>query len=87
MRGYALVALFLLCIKFLICNAFHKFSLSNRLPSLVIKANSRPLDSTPLELCEENAQLVIEEVRRELGTIFGYDKASRDVGITGFIII
>ena len=43
------------------------------------------LDSEPLELCQENAELVIEEVRRELGTIFGYDPASRAVGISGQI--
>jgi len=39
----------------------------------------------PMELCEENAELVIQEVRDELGTIFGYDKGSREVGITGEI--
>mmetsp|Transcript_28423 Transcript_28423/g.62950 ORF Transcript_28423/g.62950 Transcript_28423/m.62950 type:complete len:129 (-) Transcript_28423:384-770(-) len=41
------------------------------------------LNEPPLELCEENAEIVIEEVRQELGTIFGYDQGSRDVGITG----
>ncbi|KAJ1433635.1 hypothetical protein B484DRAFT_306476, partial [Ochromonadaceae sp. CCMP2298] len=40
-----------------------------------------------LELCEENAEIVIEEVRQELGTIFGYDQGSRDVGITGEIFL
>lgn len=43
------------------------------------------LNDPPLELCEENASLVLEEVRRELGTIFGYDQRSREVGITGAI--
>lgn len=44
------------------------------------------LDSgEPLELCEENAVLVVEEMRKELGTIFGYDPKSREVGITGEI--
>ena len=43
------------------------------------------LDGEPLELCEENAVLVIEEIRQELGTIFGYDPKSREVGITGEI--
>mmetsp|Transcript_30602 Transcript_30602/g.65954 ORF Transcript_30602/g.65954 Transcript_30602/m.65954 type:complete len:154 (+) Transcript_30602:189-650(+) len=43
------------------------------------------LNEPPLELCEENAEIVIEEVRQELGTIFGYDQGSRDVGITGEI--
>lgn len=41
------------------------------------------LGSEPLELCEENVQLVIGEIRQELGTIFGYDPASKEVGITG----
>ena len=45
----------------------------------------RPLDDSPLELCDENALIVIDEVRKELGTIFGYDKASQAVGITGKI--
>ena len=43
------------------------------------------LESSPLELCEENAAIVIEEVRRELGTIFGYDAGSKSAGITGEI--
>ena len=34
------------------------------------------LNESPMELCEENAVLVIEEVRNELGTIFGYDQGS-----------
>jgi hypothetical protein len=41
------------------------------------------LNEPPMELCEENAEIAIEEVRQELGTIFGYDQGSRDVGITG----
>ena len=45
------------------------------------------LESTPLELCEENALIVIDEVKRELGTIFGYDAASRNVGITGSVYV
>ena len=45
------------------------------------------LDGDPLELCEENAVLVIEEIRQELGTIFGYDPKSREVGITGEIAL
>ena len=43
------------------------------------------LDGDPLELCEENAILVIDEIKKELGTIFGYDPKSREVGITGEI--
>lgn len=31
------------------------------------------LNEAPLELDEENAYKVIEEVKAELGTIFGYD--------------
>ena len=43
------------------------------------------LNESPMELCEENAALVIEEVKAELGTIFGYDQGSKNVGITGAI--
>ena len=45
----------------------------------------RPLDDLPLELCDENAEQVMDEVRSELGTIFGYDPASQAVGISGKI--
>ena len=41
------------------------------------------LKDDPLELSDENAIIVIDEIKKELGTIFGYDKGSRDVGITG----
>lgn len=43
------------------------------------------LNDEPLELCEENLEIVIEEIKMELGTLFGYDPASRKVGITGEI--
>lgn len=43
------------------------------------------LNEEPLELCEENAVIVIDELKEELGTIFGYDPKSREVGITGHI--
>lgn len=43
------------------------------------------LDLPPLELCDENAEIVMNEVKEELGTIFGYDEGSRKVGITGEI--
>ena len=43
------------------------------------------LNKPPMELCEENAMLVIDEIRQELGTIFGYTADSRAVGITGAI--
>lgn len=33
----------------------------------------RPLNDTPMELCDENVDIVMEEVRYELGTLFGYD--------------
>ena len=41
------------------------------------------LKDPPIELCDENAALVIEEIKTELCTIFGYDPKSREVGITG----
>lgn len=43
------------------------------------------LDKSPLELCDENVSIVMEEIRNELGTIFGYDAKSREVGISGQI--
>lgn len=43
------------------------------------------LNDEPLELCDEHAEMVIEEIRNELGTIFGYDPQSQKVGITGKI--
>eukprot|EP01031_Cornospumella_fuschlensis_P043204 gene43204-52812_t len=42
----------------------------------------RKVDTPPLELSEENLQVVLQEIRVELGTIFGYDPKSREVGIT-----
>jgi len=39
----------------------------------------------PLELSEESVLQVINEIREELGTIFGYDKKNSEVGITGTI--
>ncbi len=36
-----------------------------------------------LILTEENVQLVIDECQRELGTMFGVEAQSREVGITG----
>ena len=58
----------------------HKYSLRN---TMTISMSA--LNQSPMELCEENAILVIEEVRNELGTIFGYDQGSKNVGITGAI--
>jgi len=43
------------------------------------------LNKPPMELCDENAAAVIDEIRKELGTIFGYTSDSRAVGITGSI--
>lgn len=43
------------------------------------------LRDSPLELSEEAVLTVLQEVRAELGTIFGYDARSREVGITGSI--
>lgn len=45
----------------------------------------RKLDQTPLELSEENVQLVLDEARVELGAVFGYEERSKEVGITGTI--
>jgi len=62
------------------------FSLHNHLKSTRFQPlYIRPLDDAPLELCDENAVIVMDEVRKELGTIFGYDKGSQAVGITGKI--
>ena len=58
----------------------HNYSLRN---TIIISMSA--LNQSPMELCEENAILVIEEVRNELGTIFGYDQGSKNVGITGAI--
>lgn len=32
-----------------------------------------------MELCEENLEVAMEELRQALGTLFGYDEASRKV--------
>ena len=57
----------------------------HRCPTCYVNMKRSPLESEPLELCDENALIVLDELKKELGTIFGYDKASRDVGITGQI--
>ena len=61
--------------------SFGRYTCNQRSVSLQMSA----LNESPMELCEENAILVIEEVKAELGTIFGYDQGSRNVGITGAI--
>lgn len=48
-------------------------------------ALANALEGEPMELCDETANQVIEEIRDELGTIFGYDPKSQEVGITGAI--
>jgi hypothetical protein len=40
-----------------------------------------------MELNEENLQIALSEARAELGTLFGYDAKSREVGITGTVEI
>jgi hypothetical protein len=60
---------------------FQQWRPSQKVPCLGMSA----LNESPMELCEENAVLVIEEVKAELGTIFGYDQGSKNVGITGAI--
>lgn len=57
---------------------YNKLSSLERFPKLY-----GALNEPPLELCDENMLIVMNEVKEELGTIFGYDRASRDVGITG----
>ena len=49
------------------------------------KFEGQSLNKPPMELCDENAAVVIDEIRNELGTIFGYTADSRAVGITGAI--
>lgn len=62
-----------------------KYTLATSLPLQRTSLRMSALNESPMELCEENAVLVIEEVRNELGTIFGYDQGSKNVGITGAI--
>lgn len=62
-----------------ILQSFHKpkaFCISNPSPLFA-------LNDPSLELCEDNVDIVVNEIKSELGTIFGYDAASREVGITG----
>lgn len=60
---------------------------SNRCLQLRVapKFEGQSLNKPPMELCDENAAVVIDEIRNELGTIFGYTADSRAVGITGAI--
>ena len=68
--------------SFLVADSkFQRWRPSQRTSSIGMSA----LNESPMELCEENAVLVIEEVKAELGTIFGYDQGSKNVGITGAI--
>ena len=83
-----------------ICTSYHLYSQRIIISSSLISP-SRPLSTTslslsdkkgaltkpPLELCDENMSIVMEEVKEELGTIFGYDRGSRDVGITGKVVV
>jgi hypothetical protein len=61
------------------------FKQNIRIKTYLKAKKERPLDDLPLELCDENAEQVMNEVRSELGTIFGYDPASQAVGISGKI--
>ena len=56
---------------FQFCNSNTGRSLVSR---SVLSLGMSALNDSPMELCEENAILVIEEVKAELGTIFGYDQ-------------
>ena len=77
---------------FLLQSSTYGFKINRMAPSRscyskgdVFPIKMSALNESPMELCEENAILVIEEVKAELGTIFGYDQGSRNVGITGAI--
>jgi len=76
-----------LSLLILICS--HRFIASfinpAKIPSKFLFPVLKSLDDDVLELSEENAIEIIQEVRDELGTIFGYDPKSREVGITGQI--
>jgi hypothetical protein len=56
-----------------------------RYPSLgsVFRRPVTSLKASSLELSEDNVLLVLDEMRVELGTIFGYNDQSKAVGITG----
>lgn len=60
-------------------------SITTTFPLQMAGKDTAALNREPLELCDEHAEQVIEEIRDELGTIFGYDQESRNVGITGWI--
>ena len=66
-------------------SAFQRLGMRPATARFPLSLQMGALNSSPLELCEENAVLVIDEVRAELGTIFGYDAGSRSAGITGEI--
>lgn len=44
---------------------------------------SQTMNEEPLILTEENAAMVLQQAREELGTMFGYLKENQAVGITG----
>jgi hypothetical protein len=60
---------------------------TTRWTQLYVKASGEGLglNKPPMELCDESATQVMDEIRNELGTIFGYTADSRAVGITGEI--
>jgi len=44
---------------------------------------SQTMNEEPLILTEENAEMVLQQAREELGTMFGYLDENKAVGITG----
>ena len=89
MRAHCALCVLLVCIELvMVCSFFHSDAYKCR--AIAMSKTKMPmaklgLNKEPLELCDENASIIIDEIRQELGTIFGYDLASRQVGITGRI--
>jgi len=44
------------------------------------------LNKPPLELCDENIDIVMDEIRKELGTLFGYDAGRLNFTIVLYFI-
>jgi len=46
-------------------------------------SRTQEIDLSPLELCEENVALALEECKETVGTMFGNSEENLRVGITG----
>ena len=46
-------------------------------------SRTQEIDLSPLELCEENVALALEECKETMGTMFGNSEENLRVGITG----